>query len=343
MEGNTIGYDGVIGKILNNYVSPNTNPQQYYNPTHDHNKTHGPVDSIHQTNIRDIGLKFDQTIKLTFRYELRSIDGINPKTAFVDLLSHILACTMNDGKFWGGARYWAGRPPSEYAARIRHWSVDKFAEFTQASNVNVKGIMSTLAQSVSNISAGQVVNMATQILKNMAMSKVLDVVGRASVPMMNSLLTNEPTGEWHLTVGNPFRPMFVAGNLILKNTTITVDDATLGYDDFPTSLIVTCELDHGMPRDRSMIEQMFNVGNGRTYWKPDKNSFNKITKSGKFVKESMQGHSAGNIAVVSRELYSFAKTQLYGYSDSAQPKSAGSGQLQNSNAAPNNTQITGKK
>jgi hypothetical protein len=57
----------------------------------------------------------------------------------------------------------------------------------------------------------------------------------------------------------------------------------------------------------------------------------------------MQGHSAGTIAVVSRELYSFAKTQLYGYSDSAQPKSAGSGQLQNSNAAPNNTQITGKK
>lgn len=326
MEGDPIGYSGVIGKILDEYISPNTNPQEYYDPKHDSNKVYGPVDSIHQTHIRDIGLNFSQDITLKFRYELRSIDGVNPKTAFMDLLSHILVCTMNDGKFWGGSRYWNGRPPSQYASRIRHWSMEKFAEFTQRSNVNIKSMLSSLASTVKNIDAAQVANMAMQILKNMAISKILDVAGRASVPLMNSLLSSDPVGEWHLTVGNPLRPIFVAGNLILEGTEIEIDDSTLGYDDFPTGLIVTCRLKHAMARDRAGIEKMFSLGNSRQYWKPTTASFKQITdaKVGKYVKESMQGQSLGNIAVVSRELYSFAATQLYGYNDSAQPKASSS-------------------
>lgn len=324
MNGEQIGYDGVIGKILSNYTSLDTNLdskwKNNYDPKHDHNKVYGPVDSIASTHIRDIGLNFSQKIDLTFKYQLRSLDGVNPKTAFMDLLSHILQCTMNDGKFWGGSRYWVGRPPSEYANRIRHWTAENFNEFTQRSNVNVKSLLGSVVSGLQQVNAQQVIDMATQVLKNMAISKILDIAGRASTPMMNSLLTNDPVGEWHLTVGNPFRPIFVAGNLILKNTTITVDTEMLGFDDFPTGLVVTCELEHAMPRDRAMIEQMFNVGNGRQYWKPTPEDFKKITRSGDFVNESMVGHTAANIAVVSRELYAFAKTNMYGYDDKMQPK-----------------------
>lgn len=322
-----IGYSGVIGKILDKYLSPNTNMDDYYDPKHDSNKVYGPVDSINKTHIRDVGLNFDNPIKLKFYYELRSIDGINPKTAFIDLLSHILAVTMNDGKFWGGSRYWNGRPPSEYAKRIRHWTHENFASFVQSSNLNVKSLLGNLASQIKDsLTPENVIDLATKVLKNMAISKALDFAGRASVPLMNSLLTNDPVGEWHLTVGNPFRPIFVAGNLILKDTKIEVEDDTLGYDDFPTKIVVTCTLDHAMPRDRAGIEQMFTVGNGRTYWKPALKDFEKITRTGKFVKESMRGQSATDIAIVGRELYSFAQTQLYGYSNSLQPAPAANSQ-----------------
>lgn len=336
-----IGYSGVIGHILKNYLSPNVNPEDYYDPKYDQNKVYGPVDSIHQTHIRDVGLNFNQDIELTFKYELRSINGINPKTAFIDLLSHILVVTMNEGKFWAGSRYWAGRPPSEYAKRIRHWSKEAFSEFVQSSNVNVKSLLGSLASSIqSMLTPENVLDMATKVLKGFAISKALDFAGRASVPLMNSLLTSDPVGEWHLTVGNPFRPIFVCGNLILEDTIIEVDNSALGYDDFPTGVIVKCRLKHAMPRSRPEIEQMFTIGNARTYWKPKTSDFNKITRTGNYVKESMQGHSHADIVVVGRELYSFAQTQVAGYDKSLQPKPPAGGADQSSTFIPNGTSGT---
>jgi hypothetical protein len=35
-----------------------------------------------------------------------------------------------------------------------------------------------------------------------------------SIEGMRALLTGEPVGNWHLTVGNPLNPMMVIGNLI---------------------------------------------------------------------------------------------------------------------------------
>ncbi|WNN12320.1 hypothetical protein MA9V2_071 [Chryseobacterium phage MA9V-2] len=318
-----IGYDGVIGKILDNYVSPNTNPQDYYDPKHDQNKAYGPVDSINKTHIRDVGLNFDKEVELVFHYETKSYGGVNAKAAMLDLISHILVCTSNEGKFWGGSRYWAGRPPSEYANRIRHWSNETFSEFVQSSNVNVKSLLGSLASSISqNLTAENVIDMATKVLKNMAISKALDFAGRASVPLMNSLLTSDPVGEWHITIGNPFRPQLVMGNMILTETTIEAASNALQYDDFPTGIKVTCKLKPAMPRGRAEMEQMLAFGNARTYWKPSPDDFDKITRTGKYVKESMRGHTAADIAITGRELYSFAQTELFSYDNSLKPKPA---------------------
>jgi hypothetical protein len=77
------------------------------------NRVLGPVNVVDSTFIRDRG--FDTTgmadITLNFEYSLRSFGatgrrGINPKMAFLDLLSNFLSLTYNTAPFWGGgARY----------------------------------------------------------------------------------------------------------------------------------------------------------------------------------------------------------------------------------------------
>lgn len=77
------------------------------------NRILGPVNVIDSTQIRNRG--FDKTgmsdITLNFEYSLRSFGatgrrGINPKMAFLDLLSNFLSLTYNTAPFWGGgARY----------------------------------------------------------------------------------------------------------------------------------------------------------------------------------------------------------------------------------------------
>ena len=79
-----------------------------------------------------------------------------------------------------------------------------------------------------------------------------------------ALLTGEPVGDWHLTIGNPFNPIAMIGNLIVKDLNIEFYDE-LGPDDFPIGFKATITLAHGLGRDRDAIESMFNRGFGRIY------------------------------------------------------------------------------
>ena len=101
------------------------------------------------------------------------------------------------------------------------------------------------------------------------------VQGRVNqIPFLNNMraiLTGEPVGDWHLTIGNPMNPIAEIGNLICKDLTITFSDE-LGPDDFPIGFKAEITLEHGIPRDRDGIEAMFNRGMGRIYELPDKYS-----------------------------------------------------------------------
>ena len=107
--------------------------------------------------------------------------------------------------------------------------------------------------------------------KNLNMMWRSKVIQRSTMPSirgMQALLTGEPVGNWHLTVGNPLNPIMVIGNLICTDMKVEVGEE-LGPDDFPTELKVVYTLEHGMARDKSGIQSMFNRGSGRIYQLPD--------------------------------------------------------------------------
>ena len=268
------GVSGIMGKIVPFFDGAASiqavqgQNRLNYDPLHDNNKVHGPVDAIAETNIRDIGLKNSMSIQITFDYELRSIDGMNQKTMFIDLLSNILACTFNDGRFWGGARIWTGERPSSWMRKLQFMNPKSAEDFFGRARQGFTDILKPLTGGKTGKDA------AIQVLKNIAMNgmnlalgKILDAVGRPAIMAMDSLLSGNYVGEWHLTVGNPYNPIMTIGNLILKDTSIEFGDI-LGWDDFPTKIKVKVSLEQGMPRDRAGIESMFNSGLGRTYWQP---------------------------------------------------------------------------
>lgn len=105
-------------------------------------------------------------------------------------------------------------------------------------------------------------------LNDMWRSKVIQNSVMPSISGMKSILTGEPVGNWHLTVGNPLNPMMVVGNLICKDVKVEWGEE-LGPDDFPMELKVTYTLQHGMARDKGAIQSMFNRGAGKSYVLPD--------------------------------------------------------------------------
>lgn len=89
----------------------------------------------------------------------------------------------------------------------------------------------------------------------------------ATIPWVKykkALLTGDPTGEWHLTIGNPLNPIAMIGNLVCDGLEIKWSDE-LGPDDFPIGFDAVVTLKHGLGRDRDAVESMFNRGYGRIY------------------------------------------------------------------------------
>lgn len=100
----------------------------------------------------------------------------------------------------------------------------------------------------------------TDALKGM----IKNQLGRPAIYAMNSLLTGENVGPWHLTIGNPRNPIMSMGNLIMTRSEVT-HTGPLGIDDFPTELIVKVTLKHARPRDAVEIQKMYTKGLSAIY------------------------------------------------------------------------------
>ena len=230
------------------------------------NHVFGPLNVIKNVLVREQGLTFENEFTIKFEYELRDLGGANPKILILDQLSNLLALTYNNAPFWGGdVRYIGDGSIAKPLGNLKHIKSGDYksflksvvADFTGGGSGSVmddlKGIMEGGGKAFKNMIGGSLMKLFNSPQGGQA---------------VNSLLTGDPTGQWHLTVGNPLNPIMVIGNLACTNTEISFE-GNIGPYDFPERLVATVTLKPGRPRDKSEIESMFNAGRGRFYLQPN--------------------------------------------------------------------------
>lgn len=235
------------------------------------NKVWGGADTIRSIYKRGSdGLKFGQTFQLTFDYELRSYNGINTRQAMLDLLTNILATTYTTGDWWGGGYTGGVAHQNNVFANLKIFNLPAgksgFSDYLDAFSEDVNTVGSAIKFDIK--AAGglwNAIKSALNSLGGMFLGGKLNQLGRPDKAYAAALLTSEPTGLWHVTIGNPFHPIMSMGNMVLKNTTIE-HYGPLGLDDFPTGLKVTCELERGKPRDQRDIERIYMGGQERIFY-----------------------------------------------------------------------------
>lgn len=252
----------------------------------DTNKIWTPKNTIQSTHLYEGKIEFSQEFTLTFCYKLRSYDGINPKSAFLDLIGNILEITHKRGKFWGGARRWLGAPRNEQGWNLMNQIFDKgeaavhegiealfgcstledLGALCGSALRAIGGFIEGVVQAADNVVQGkggykEVAKNATQAAASTLTGMLKNKLGRPAVYAINSLLKGENVGLWHVTIGNPRNPIMSMGNLILTNAEIT-HSGPLGIDDFPTELKVVVSLKHARPRDLTEIASMYTCGQG---------------------------------------------------------------------------------
>lgn len=240
------------------------------------NKVFGPLNVIKKVLSREQGLQFKSEFNLTFHYDLRGFFNTSPKVAFMDTLSNVLALTYNNAPFWGGAVRYTGSG-----------SVGKpFGDYDKLKNGDYAGFMGSLATQLKS-SMGAAFDDVGKAAKGLMSGKGINALGDSKImdniiggglmklmngpqggAVINAFLTGDPTGQWHMTVGNPMNPIMVCGNLALKSSSVEFE-GPLGYEGFPSKMKVTVALEPARPRDKGEIESMFNAGRGRVYLQPE--------------------------------------------------------------------------
>lgn len=274
---------GMGATMFSMFTGSNYSPQQMtigaqaasINPWDKYSKyTQGPVDSVAKTHIRDIGLNFENAFNLKFEYELKSLNFVNPKIAMLDIIGNMVLMGTNAGTWWGGAtRYYGngggfGKQPGDLAAFAR----GDYAAYGKSLVEQVMGQLESWNGGEFPQSLEEWANLAKTViqggLQNIIGGLINGKLGKLGVSQpAHALLSGEPTGMWHVTLGNPLNPIAMMGNMICDKMEMQMGEG-LGYDDFPVNVSFTCSIKHGKPRDAGDIESMFNGGRGRFYHTP---------------------------------------------------------------------------
>lgn len=269
----------LTGQVNTPFTTANSQFDPYNNGPYAH-RVYGPVNVINKTYKRDRGLDFKQSLTLNFEYSLKSIGNINPRAAMLDLMSNLLALTYNNAAFWGGAnRYFPQKPTYPFLGGKdgqNAWYRAEPGNFLNAVKNSLyvsdgngkKKLSSALGEVLSNL-ASDPIGTLKSIASGAAKLGMIEMgKGRSpAIVSIKSLLTGEPVGEWHMTIGNPFDPIAMMGNLICTEAKFSFNDV-LGADNFPTELKCSITVEHGRPRDAGDIQSMFNRGQGRIYYPP---------------------------------------------------------------------------
>jgi hypothetical protein len=240
---------------------------------------YGDVNVVNKTKVRSRGLTYSANFSLNFEYSLKSLKCVNPRVAMMDILSNFLILTGNYGSFWGGeTRFYGQRTIAPQLGDPRKLREGNYKEYFKTLLSDVKsgfenistadGGDGSLIDGIKNIAGG-----ALQGLLGNLFGGNVGVAGMAHAPA--ALLSGTPTGYWHVTVGNPLDPIAMMGNMAVTKTSVQFNDI-LGYDDFPTEVKFTVDLEHCMPRDNAAIENMFNGAKGRFYAFTDGNILNQF-------------------------------------------------------------------
>ncbi|MFA5153827.1 MAG: hypothetical protein WC554_14850, partial [Clostridia bacterium] len=256
------------------------------------NRIMGPLNRIDSVKKRKPGLDFEMSgLNLTFEYVGRPVGGINPKAALLDIMSNFFVIGSASAVFFGGQHRFMGNPATYpfiggdkgieqvYSGKSMEWAKSAIKDFSNKGQSAGSGLFESASKFFETLLGGgkdggifgAIEGLFTGGASGKLIENAIAKKTAGQVPYLTGLkaiLTGEPVGEWHVTIGNPLNPIAMIGNLICTKIDVGWNDE-LGPDDFPTEVKFIVHLDHGMARDRDAIQSMFNRGMGRIYDLPD--------------------------------------------------------------------------
>ena len=247
------------------------------------------------------GLTCTVSVKFLCEYEQKFISGIDPTIVYMDILGNAarFGTSHHDsyglsGKFGQKVKQWVDNPKSiledilrgvkEGLAAAKEFMVTEISarfdsQITEAKTNEANEAAKPEGKEVPEETESQrlekekskevtntrnLLNPITEIINKLGNSVAATVRKyREEIYGIVNALSLSPSTPYHVTIGNPLRPVFCSGDMYTSTVTLTLGK-TLAFNDLPSDIKLEFTLQNARPWGLSEIMAKFNTGNLRT-------------------------------------------------------------------------------
>ena len=200
----------------------------------------------------DSGLKGKFSVTLKVKYEQKFLNGNDPTLVYADILHNLLSMGTSRSTFYLGKNTDAANDLSKFFNDLYKDPIGKIGKILDIIVDSLESAKKTLSKLVQDVkdaakSAAEgdtskakdlATNLAEGILSELV--KISDEVKnflknkyRIRILGVINSLTGAPSTPWHVTIGNPLRPIFCSGDMLCSNVKVTLGPQ-LSFNDLPT-------------------------------------------------------------------------------------------------------------
>ena len=209
--------------------------------------------------------KFTITLKTT--YEQKFINGVDPSIVFMDVINNALSMGTSPEVFYLGRKVDAGSTADKWFKEFSEKPTEKIKAFLESLIDVIKGSLDFVKKEVANLNADDlttpngIVSAATTVLKKglSVMSEFIASKYKYQFLGIITALTGAASTPWHITIGNPLRPIFCSGDMLCTGVTIDFGPQ-LSFNDLPTYISVEVTLTSARNLGMNEIFAKFNSG-----------------------------------------------------------------------------------
>lgn len=246
------------------------------------------IRSLLDENESGSGLECKIKVKFTVVYEQKFIDGNDPTIIYADILHNLLNMGTSPASFYLGKQVDAGQEVSKLLNKLTESPDEVITDFLDSIikvvSEQIKKVGDALEkaqESKRSSSDEDPGNNPTQILEDASaligevLKGIPDYVKnfikqkyRIKFLGIINALTGGPSTPWHVTIGNPFRPIFCSGDMLCTGVNVKLGPQ-LSFNDLPTYIEAEISLESARNIGLQEIFAKLNSGGIRTVSKTE--------------------------------------------------------------------------
>jgi hypothetical protein len=218
------------------------------------------------------GLNCKVDIKMKCVWEQKYIQGVDPTLAWMDIVSMVGRFGTSNSQNYGLSGN-VVKKVSRYLENPSQLITDTINGIKDAINDIIKKVKSTITKMSNNepkkVPDKKVITENNTGLLNQfseALSGLVNTIistitkkYRERILGVLSSLSGMPSTPWHITLGNPLRPVFCSGDMLIGDVNLTFGP-NLSFNDLPTTITADFTLTNARPWGLQEILAKFNTG-----------------------------------------------------------------------------------